>query len=107
MKIGIVFGDNDFWVTITEFLELLKSKQISTKDDVVTLFNNTAHKLYWAKQNKGEYDLEWDAMSYLQIKKGNVLFDDEVDNFMQEIIEDGGNGEFFVLDTKKSTINTY
>ena len=98
MKIGILFGDNDFGTTIEAFLShLLTIKQndriknipleeIYTKERIVDLFNNNIGIFYWINQNGLSYALEdFDGKKeYLNIQIKNVFINEEVDNVLKE-----------------------
>ncbi len=108
MKIAIRFGDNDFWLTFIETLKLFNNyikttMKTPSKEEVVEFLNNNLTSVYWVKQNKYEYNLDWDAESYLKIKRSQVFFDDEADYIIET---DFLNGEIFILDTETNRVYT-
>lgn len=97
MKIGILFSDNDFHVTVNSFLDLLNRgkdnhhnegltlEERYTKERIVELFNKSAGSIYWIFQNGFTYKTDWkNADKYLQIKEKNVFINDEVDKVKYE-----------------------
>jgi hypothetical protein len=108
MKIGIYFGDNDFWRTITKFLEILEEgvdnhhaynitvEKRYTKEHIVKAFNEIASGIYWLSQNGFTYQTDWDAKPYLQLDISNVYIDAEVD----EQLKEDNNGEFHFIEIK-------
>jgi hypothetical protein len=118
-KLGIRFGDNDFYYTCTAFLKVLLPDGLFThhlardlkftKAQIVELFNKMAPALYLLKQNAWRYSPMTDRGngegigSYLRITEDKVYLDDEVDKF---IVEYSGraNGDFFVVDFDKAFI---
>lgn len=104
-KIGIRFGDNDFFYTCSAFLKvLLPDEQFThhlaqditfTKAQVVELFNGMSSALYLLKQNAWRY--AGVRAEYLKIDEYAVYLDDEVDEYMSSF-PDGDNGEFFAVD---------
>lgn len=106
MKIGILFSDNDFYLTLEAFMrQLLYTEQLFkepfvkrlTKPRLVMLFNSTATGLYWLYQNRFEYSLDWEAGKYLQIEEKHVYLGDEVDAFLKDR-QQWANGEFQWVD---------
>jgi len=112
-KLGIRFGDNDFYYMCTAFLRVLlpdesythRSGQnlTFTKAQVVELFNGMAPSLYLLKQNCWEYDAGLLLPSYLTITEKDVYLDDEVDKFAVDHNNDH-NGEFFAVNFTTSVI---
>ena len=111
MRLLINFGDNDFYVTFTETLELFKNYTVAanidygdiTKKMVVDFFNENTERVYWVLQNKYEYDLDWDASSYLRIFTDDVFLGDSVsDKIDNEFL----NGEMFLLDFETGEISS-
>jgi hypothetical protein len=106
-RIGILFGDNDFFYTCSSFMKvLLPDEQFThhrardltfTKEQVVELFNSMSLALYTLKQNAGHYAPGPNISAYLKINEGAVYLDDEVDKYMTDN-PGGGNGEFFAVD---------
>lgn len=106
-KLGIRFGDNDFYYTCTAFLRVLlpdesfthhKAQDIKfTKVQVVELFNGLAPALYLLKQNAWRYEPGPDIAGYLKITEDKVYLDDEVDQFIAKN-RAMQNGEFFAVD---------
>lgn len=106
-KIGIHFGDNDFFCTCLAFMRvLLPDEQFThhqasditfTKARVVELFNGMSLALYTLKQNAWRYAPGPNIAAYLKIDEGAVYLDDEVDKYMTDN-PGGGNGEFFAVD---------
>ena len=116
MKIAIKFSDNDFWQTITEFLELVdkginshhastSAEERFTKEKIAKLFNQTAPGIYWLVQNGLSYNLDWDAEDYLKITEADILINEEVDNLLCN--ESWHNSEVFILDTNIDTGRVY
>ncbi len=112
MKIGIYFGDNDFWKTITSFLYILQKSSENhhaneltleerfTKERIVTLYNNMVPSLYWLAQNGYSYELDWDAAAYLAtISIENIYINNEVDVMLQQ----NNNGEFHYITLQENT----
>ena len=97
LKIGIYFGDNDFWRTSEAFLKVLKSGELNhhadankltlkeryTKQRIVNLFNKIGESLYWINQNGFSYDLQWNASEYLQIDLDDVYLDEEIKELLK------------------------
>lgn len=107
-KIGIRFGDNDFFYTCSAFMRVLlpdeqfthhsaKNGLTFTKAQVVELFNGMAWSLYMLKQNAWRYESGPNIAEYLKINEGAVYLDDEVDKYMTDN-PGGDNGEFFAVD---------
>lgn len=107
-KLGIKFGDNDFYYTCTAFLRvLLPDEQFThhrandltfTKAQIVELFNGMAYSLYMLKQNAWRYPSEHLLQNkYLRITEDKVYLDDEVTKFIADH-PSGWNGEFFCVD---------
>lgn len=105
-KLGIMFGDNDFYYTCTAFLRvLLPDERFThhlandlkfTKAQIVELFNGMTPSLYLLKQNAWRYSSAPHIDDYLKITEANVYLDDEVDKISAE--NDNCNGEFFAVD---------
>jgi hypothetical protein len=106
-KLGIRFGDNDFYYTCTAFLKVLlpdglfthhRARDLKfTKAQIVELFNKMAPALYLLKQNAWKYESGEHIASYLKITEDKVYLDDEIDKFITEY-SGKANGEFFVVD---------
>jgi hypothetical protein len=108
LTLGIRFHDNDFWCSITKFLEILKLKDnlrndaSFTKAQIVQCYNETIYGIYLMYQNCFTYGAEKDGIendhlkSYLKIKESNIYFGNEVSQFLQDHDYDD-NGEFHVL----------
>lgn len=104
-KLGIVFYDNDFTLTIRNFLMLFGENGWRyggnlTKEDISKLFNQCAGSIYWISQNGCEYNKdsfqEIPEFKYLTIEPENVYFDNEVDEFITK--NDGWfNSEFHYI----------
>ncbi len=94
ISIGIRFHDNDFYVTIVNFLEGVQKHYTQgfgsvwhedvekNKEHIVRLFNDTALSYYITYQNCYVYsstkeDFEH-IKNYLKITKDNVLIGDEI-----------------------------
>ena len=118
VKIGILFGDSDFYQTFTTALDLLdkgirnnlyrfegkyKSQEIDD-DYIVRVLNLTTSACYYGYQNMLLYDNPNPGMSYdyLKITKDNVYIDDKLDELLATEDKYGFNGELFILelDTK-------
>ncbi len=99
MKIGIFFGDNDFGITIREFLKLFENSSYNhhnmnnltlderfTKERIAFLFNNSATTLYYIKQNGFCYnlDINYNTNNYLKIDKSDVYINEEVDKMLKK-----------------------
>lgn len=100
--VGIMFGDNDFFITIQAFLEGLKNDSYNkfkvTPDNVAELFNRSAAGLYWLHQNRLDYNTDWDAAKYLQIEKKYVCIGMEEINAYLESRNHDCNSEFMWID---------
>lgn len=110
-KLGIRFGDNDFYYTCTAFMKMLLPDDFThhlagdvkfTKAQIVELFNNMASSLYLLKQNAWRYELAPNIDAYLKITEDHVYLDDEVDKFTAE--NSNYNGEFFAVDFTSARI---
>lgn len=108
IKIGIDFGDNDFYHLFEGFFNniILELYFTPTKEQVVELFNSSAYGMYLAFQNKFTYGEKehnkYLAESYLKITTDKVYINEEV----QEYLDDPDqahfkNGEFFYTDGRK------
>lgn len=113
-KIGIRFGDNDFYNTFTGVLKFLKegykwSCDLKfTKKQLCNLINNISMSCYIVFQNQYEYDVEHflHTKEYLHLKEDNIYIDDEVDNYLNDK-NTFLNGEFHVLDLTQHTPYIY
>lgn len=104
-KLGINFGDNDFYYTCTAFLRVLLPDEIFThhkaqhikftKAQIVELFNGMAPSLYLLKQNAWRYHPR-NIAEYITITEDKVYLDEEVDKFIKS--RQDNNGEFFAVD---------
>lgn len=104
-KLGIMFGDNDFYYMCSAFLRVLlpdetfthhKGHDLTfTKAQIVELFNGMAPSLYLLKQNCWRYASDH-IPNYVKISESAVYLDDEVDKFIEENKGDC-NGEFFAV----------
>ena len=98
MKIGIYFGDNDFWRTVTSFLDLLEEgkdnhhrgltlEERYTKERILYLFNESANVIYLIKQNGFCYNLDSkiDGLKeYLTIDIKDIYINEEVDEMNKQ-----------------------
>lgn len=109
-KIGIRFGDNDFYHTVVPFLKGLHESLCEqgfrlkslTKETVVKLFNLSAPGLYYLRQNVLNYHTCMHP-DYLKIRERQVFFDEEVTEHIRK--NDGwDNGEFFWLDVDSGEV---
>lgn len=105
-KVGIRFGDNDFYNTLTSFLRVLlpdesfthQSNDLTfTKARIVELFNGMGYSMYLLKQNAWRYAPGANTAEYLKITEDKVYLDGEVDEFIDKH-PTGDNGEFFAVD---------
>lgn len=113
MRIGINFGDNDYWATCTAFTEVLllaasREPEIQlTKAQVVELFNGMAYSLYRLVQNRWLYNHGGDESTkqYLRIKESQVYLNEEID----EKLEDPCwcNHSFFYVDLDNAETGVY
>lgn len=113
--IGIRFADNDFYFTFITFLEIVRDHGLGaycrsgtgdddmTKADIVELCNRSLPGIYWVSQHRlRRTDSGCNPSEYLRIEEKDVLFDDEVTQYITD--HDGwDNGEFFVLDTTEAS----
>lgn len=112
-KLGIWFGDNDFYYTCTAFLRVLLPDEnfthfraadlTFTKAQVVELFNGMTPSLYLLKQNAWGYP-SGHIPNYLKITEDKVFLDDEVDKFIADKGPGWANGEFFAVDFTEAYI---
>lgn len=96
MKIGILFSDNDFHLTVNAFLSTIElgERQINnynripmeeryTKERIVELFNRCADSIYWMCQNGFTYEMRPFKLNnykdYLKIEERHVFINSEVD----------------------------
>jgi len=105
---GIRFSDNDFYRTITAFMDAVIvlfddyafNKKEVNKDLIVQLFNESIYGHYIIYQNRLEYQCSSENLNnvkeYLKIDSFNIYINEEVRAFT------GGdycpNGEFFLID---------
>jgi hypothetical protein len=101
--IGIRFGDNDFCDVAYAFLEGLKHRGIEdlTKQNVVTLWNNSVGGLYvlYQKRTKDLLELKEDDVenvkNHLRVNEDKIFFGKEVEKHLSEAFL---NSEFAVID---------
>lgn len=107
--IGIDTGDNDFYPTHIETLNIMKSLvgEELTKKQLAICFNEMVGGVYLAVQNKFGYFNGRDESThirstkqYLQIHPRSIYINEEVDKFIKEQ-KDWSNGEFFFTDGDK------
>ena len=103
-KLGIAFGDNDFYTTIVSFLENLPDEWMAIKDKkkLVFLVNQSLFTFYIMHQNCCKYNrlqvldkvyIEH-MKNYLTVNQDQIYLDDEVTDYIRE--QDGwDNSEFF------------
>ena len=102
--IGIKFSDNDFYHTLTAFMELLSKVDgvySLDKKKIAFMFNELAFGLYCSFQNKFEYNgLEkFDknyiehTKKYLTIEEDDVLFGEQA---LEKLME-WNNSEYHVI----------
>lgn len=103
-KIGIRFGDNDFYNTFIPFLTVLGEQGIDsygnmTKEKFVELCNRSIVAFYWLYQNKcrDHWQTDHAINDYLKITEYYVYFDEEVDTMLKKTGQ--LDSDFFVLDT--------
>lgn len=121
ISIGIRFHDNDFYVTIVNFLEGIQKHYTQgfrsvwhedvekNKEHIVRLFNDTALSYYITYQNCYEYsstkeDFEH-IKNYLKITKDDVLIGEEISEYTTK--RDGwDNSEFHFFFGVTGQVNT-
>ena len=123
-KIAIRFGDNDFYTTFINSLNIIGNSMVYngntdiSKERLVGILNKLSPVMYATFQNPFEYngleksdgtDLdnnkEYSRISnYLQIKTNNVMYDDEVDKH-KDFCDGWDNSETFVLEFFKDAHN--
>lgn len=102
-KMGIKFGDNDFYYTFQNvMLNILGSYTLNPRDtsnlnkkQIVKIINGLSEGCYWLHQNRFRYELGWDAKAYLHIKEDKVLIDEEVDEYLKD--DKRHNGDFYYI----------
>lgn len=109
--IAIKFSDNDFSSTVQAFLKTIRDSGLDkydlNKENIVELFNRSAHGLYWLVQNKLGYATNgFDPAVYLRITVYNVFLDDEVTEKLKTT-NNWCNGEFHILNSKRFRTSVY
>lgn len=117
-KLGVNFGDNDFYYTFENTLKTVMLWRLSnkllencSKDKLTHLINSQLYPSYLMGQNSFEYNgLEKGIKSnefkdqyksikeYLCINKNQVFVNKEVDDFLSS--DNFFNGEFFFIDER-------
>jgi hypothetical protein len=116
MKVGVKFGDNDFYCTLQAFMQSAVDaynrtdherdkrrgddtfiNRMLTKERIVKLFNALAPGLYLLHQNQFTYEGLPNPEKYLRIETKHVFLGDEVDQYVKERGE-WDNGEFQWVD---------
>lgn len=117
MKIAIKFGDNDFYNCFYGILETIKNarkwndKVTKNKEELCKIINEISYGLYLLYQNSFEYNEEKSGelcsrtKEYLQITPDQILIDEEVVTYLQEVEWD--NSEVFVFDSDLDFANNY
>ena len=108
MKIGIMFGDNDFGRSVTKFLEILEEgvanhhnrgkslEERYTKERILKAYNTSITGIYWLYQNGFCYQTDSDMKDHLHIKLNDIYLNEEVDTQLKE----DNNDEFHYIDIK-------
>ncbi len=109
MKIAIKFGDNDFYNCFYGVLETIKNarkwndKVTEDKEQLCKIINEISYGLYLLYQNSFEYnneksgELDNHTKQYLQITPDQILINEEVVKYLQEVEWD--NSETYVFDS--------
>lgn len=117
-KLGIKFGDNDFYATIVPFLEQLQKNsdwiKLKDKEKLAFVINESLFAFYVTRQNLCSYngleklDEEYikHMKDYLTVSPKNILLDKEIAAYLTQ--NDGWcNGEFFVITDQSSGVSVY
>ena len=109
MKIAIKFGDNDFYNCFYGVLETIKNarkwndKVTEDKEQLCKIINEISYGLYLLYQNSFEYnneksgELDNHTKQYLQITPDQILINEEVVEYLQEVEWD--NSDTYVFDS--------
>lgn len=109
MEIAIKFGDNDFYNCFYGVLETIKNarkwndKVTEDKEQLCKIINEISYGLYLLYQNSFEYnneksgELDNHTKQYLQITPDQILINEEVVKYLQEVEWD--NSETYVFDS--------
>lgn len=109
MKIAIKFGDNDFYNCFYGVLETIKNarkwnnKVTENKEELCKIINEISYGLYLLYQNSFEYNEEKSGelfnrtKKYLQITPDQILLNEEVVKYLQEVEWD--NSDTFIFDS--------
>jgi len=106
MRIGINFGDNDFYNTFMPFMKIIvdainyNDSFEATKENIVDIFNSMSLSLYKLFQSRYDRiesnDEHYDK--YLKIKTSDIYLDEEIDEKLKTY-NSWANGSFFYADT--------
>lgn len=109
MKIAIKFGDNDFYNCFYGVLETIKNAKkwndrvTENKEELCKIINEISYGLYLLYQNSFEYNEEKSGelcnrtKVYLQITPDQILINEEVVKYLEEVEWD--NSQTFVFDS--------
>lgn len=105
-KLGIKFGDNDFWSTFIALLKVLGSnpsfwRKDWTKKEIAKLLSDNVFSFYqigqyWLDSYPPSKESEESSRKCLEIKEYMLFFNDEVDSFIKEHCSNF-NYDFFLL----------
>ena len=109
MKIAIKFGDNDFYNCFYGILETIKNARkwndnvTENKDELCNIINEISYGLYLLYQNSFEYNEEINGTlnaktkGYLQIRPDQILINEEVVKYLEEVEWD--NSDTYIFDS--------
>lgn len=118
MKIAIKFGDNDFYTCFYGILETIKNarkfndKVTEDKELLCKIINELSYGTYLLYQNSFEYNEEKSGelclitKDYLQITPEQILLNDEVQKYIEEVGCGGGNFETYIFDSDLDSENS-
>lgn len=115
MRIGISFGDNDFYFTFMPMMEAIAAaltmshpgNQPLTKSQIVEIINGLAYPFYRLCQNRWRHGDGGDdhIRNYLRITEDRVYINEEIDKKLEDPY--WCNGEFFYVDIDSGQTGCY